>query len=402
MSQLQLDTSRSGMRPWLWLRRPGWIFLVAFILRIGVAGVFLAHNKLGWGVNEPAGIAQAIVQGRGFSSAFHDASGPTAWLAPIYPFLLAGIFRFFGIKTPASAVVAILLNVIFSSLTAVVLAKLGKEQFGEKAGTIAGWAWAMAPPLLFIPWLLWETCLSALVLTFGLMTTLRLGKDSPAGDWAWCGVIWSFAALLNPATLAPLPVLAVDAAVHSRSWKRPALMILICFLGILPWTVRNYRAFGRIIPVRSNFWPEAYFGNVDFSVHPTGNTMLYQQEGEMLFAQDLKRRTIEFVRSNPGAFARLTGKRIVAFWMRPGQLQPYPFALLLMTIAGVVQAWRRRKRWVAFATVLVLYPVIYYITYAFARYRHPIEPLMYALAAYFVSDLLASHRANAAERRASN
>lgn len=392
MRPMQFDTVRSGARPWLWVRRPGWIFLVALLLRIGVVGVFLAHNQLSWGVNEPAGIARAIVQGRGFSSAFHDASGPTAWLAPAYPALLACIFRFFGIETSASAVVAILLNVIFSSLTALVLVKLGKGQFGETAGIIAGWAWATAPPLLFIPWLLWETCLSGLVLAFGFVTTLRLGEASRPREWAWCGAVWSFAALLNPAILAPLAALAVDAGAHSRRWRGPALMILSCVLGILPWTARNYRAFGRTVPVRSNFWPEAYFGNVDFSLHPTGNTMLYQREGEISFADDLKARMLEFVRSNPGAFARLTGERMVAFWMQPSQRQPYPLALFVMTMGGIVQARRRKKRWAAFTSVLVLYPVVYYITYTFARYRYPIEPLMYALATYFVYDLFAGNR----------
>ena len=56
-------------------------------------------------------------------------------------------------------------------------------------------------------------------------------------------------------------------------------MILVCVLGILPWTARNFRVFGQIIPVRSNFWAEVYFGNVDFSVHPVGNSMVYQHEG---------------------------------------------------------------------------------------------------------------------------
>ena len=402
MRQPGEDTVRSGVKPWLWVRRPGWIVLVAFTLRIAVAGVLLAHNRLSWGVNEPGGIAGAIVQGHGFSSAFHDANGPTAWLAPIYPTLLACIFRFFGIETAASAVAAILLNVIFSSLTAAVLVQLGKEQFSEGAGMVAGWAWAIAPPLLFIPWLLWETCLSGLVLAFAFMTTLRLGGASRSRDWAWCGAIWSFAALLNPAILAPLPALAVNAAVQSRRWKGSALMIVVCVLGILPWTARNFRAFGQIVPVRSNFWPEAYFGNVGFSLHPTGDSMLYQQEGEMSFAQDLRTRTLGFVRSNPRWFARLTRERMVAFWMRPPQLQPYPLALFLMAMAGIVQAWRRRKRWAAFTAVLVLYPVVYYITYAFARYRHPIEPLMYALAGYFACELLAGHRANASEPRAPN
>lgn len=397
MRQMQFDTVRGEERRWLWARRPVWIFLVAFLLRLGVVGIFVAHNPLSWGVNEPGEIARSIVQGRGFSSAFHDASGPTAWLAPVYPVLLACIFRLFGIETSASAVVAILFNVIFSSLTAVVLVKLGKEQLCETAGIAAGWAWAVTPPLMFMPWLLWETCLSGLVLTFGLVTTLRLGEASKSREWVWCGAVWSSAALLNPAMLAPLAALAIDAGAHSRRWKGPALMTMVCVLGILPWTARNYRVFGRIVPVRSNFWPEAYFGNVDFSLHPTGGAMLYQREGEILFADELRTRTLAFMGSNPGMFARLTGERVVAFWMQPWQLQPYPLILFLLTMGGVVQAWRRRKRWAAFASVLALYPVVYYITYTFARYRHPIEPLMYGLATYFVYDLLVGSRKSGLE-----
>jgi hypothetical protein len=370
--------------------RPGWIVLIAVVLRIGVAGVLVAHNQLSWGVNEPAGIAESIVHGRGFSSAFHDAKGPTAWLAPVYPALLACIFRFFGVKTAASAVVAILLNVVFSSLTAAVLVQLGKEQFGETAGLVAGWAWAVMPPLLFMPWLLWETCFSGLVMTFGFTATLRLNGSSKPRDWAWCGAIWSFAAWVNPALLAPLAALTIDAAAHSRRLKGPALMIFVCLLGISPWTARNYRAFGRIVPIRSNFWPEAYFGNIDFSLHPTGGTMLYQRKGEIPFADDLRIRTIQFVRSNPSTFARLAGERVVAFWMQPSQQHSYPLALFLMAVAGIFQAWTKNKRWVAFASVLVLYPVVYYATNTFARYRHPIEPLMYALASHFVCELLAA------------
>ena len=392
MKQVEEETASSMVRRWLWLRRPVWIVVVAFTLRVGVGGTLLAHNQLSWRANEPSAIAGAIVEGHGFSSAFHDASGPTAWLGPVYPALLACIFRFLGIKTGASAVAAILLNVMFSSLTAAVLVRLGREQFGETAGMVAGWAWAVAPPLLLMPWLLWETCLSGLVMAFAFMTTLRLGVASRAWEWAWCGAIWSFAALLNPALLAPLPALAVQAAMQSRRWKQPALMMLVCVLCILPWTLRNFRVFGRIVPVRSNFWAEVYFGNVDFSVHPTGNSMLYQHEGELQFVADLKRSVLNFIRSNPSAFARMTGERTVSFWMQPSLLRPYPFLLLLVSVGGIVQAWRRGKRWLGFASVLLLYPLIYYATYTFARYRYPIEPLMYVLGGYFISELYVNTR----------
>jgi hypothetical protein len=229
-------------------------------------------------------------------------------------------------------------------------------------------------------------------MVFAFMTTLRLGGASRTRDWAWCGATWSFAALLNPALLAPLPVLAVNAALRTRRWKQFVLMALVCVLGVLPWTARNFRVFGKFIPVRSNFWAEVYFGNVDFSVHPVGKSMLYQQEGELRFVAGLKQGALNFVRSNPSVFIRMTRKRTVSFWTQPSYLRPYPLLLLLVSMGGIVQASRRRKRWLGFASVLLLYPLIYYITYTFARYRYPIEPLMYALGGYSICELYVAGR----------
>jgi hypothetical protein len=118
--------------------------------------------------------------------------------------------------------------------------------------------------------------------------------------------------------------------------------------------------------------------------------MLYQREGERLFVADMKGRALSFVRSNPGTFWRLTEKRVVAFWAQPPQFWPYPWLLFLATFGGVVESVRRRKRWIEFLLVLLLYPPLYYVTHAFARFRYPIEPLMYALAAYFVCQLRAA------------
>jgi hypothetical protein len=387
------DKSVPGRERWLWLRRPAWIVLFAVVLRVAVMGVLLAHNKLWWGANELGGIARAMLEGRGFSSAFHDAQGPTAWFAPAYPALLACIFRVFGIETRPSAVVAILLNVIFSSATAAVIVQLGREQFNEAAGVVAGWAWAVAPPLLFIPWLPWETCLSGLVFAFGFMITLRLGAASRLGEWAWCGVVWGLGALVNPAIVAPLPILAVCAVLRSHRLKGLTVLTTAFVLCVAPWSARNFRAFGHIVPVRSNFWPELYFANADFSLHPLGNSMLYQREGEGFFVAEMRGRAISFIRSNPSVFWRLSRERIVGFWAQPEQLWPYTLLLFLTTSGGVVVAARRGKRWAEFMAVLLVYPLVYYITHDFARFRYPIEPAMYLLAGYCVCELWAGIRA---------
>ena len=365
-------------------RRPALVFLSALILRLAVFWLLLENNRLSWGVNEPGAIARAMVEGKGFSSAFHDAPGPTAWLAPVYPTLLAGIFKLFGIQTRASEIVAVLLNAVFSALTAVVVFRFGKAQFDDRTGAVAGWFWALSPPLLYIPWLAWDTSLSGLLLLIALGAILRLNASSRLREWGECGAIWGFAALLNPALAAPLPLLALDARRQSGHWRGVGTMICVCVLTVLPWTIRNYYAFGHLVPLRSNFWPEVYFGNVDFSLHPIGNSMLYQREGEMTFASDLKGRMLNLVREDPVAFLKRSGKGAIAFWTLPRQQWPYPIVLAILSFGGITQAYRKNRRWIAFASVLLLYPLVYYLSYTIARYRYPVEPLMYLLASFFV------------------
>jgi hypothetical protein len=361
-------------------------------VRLAVVGFLLVHQPPAWGTNEAAGIARQLALGHGFATPFHDSSEPTAWLAPVYPSLLACLFLVFGIQSLASAWAAILLNIVFASLAAAVILKLGTEHFGVLAGTIAAWAWAISPPVVVMPWLRWETCLSALVMTFVLMRTLRLTSDSSPRDWAVCGGVWGLAALLNPALLAPLPALAVLLAARRRPLRRVMLLLLICGLVVVPWTIRNRVSMGVFVPLRSNFWPEAYFGNVDFAEHPLGGSMLYQSEGEMSFAHDLRARVIERVRSDPKDFARRTAGRVVSFWTRPPQFSPLPLLLFVGAIGGMFLARRNGREWTSFACVLGFYPLIYYLTYTFSRYRHPIEPCLYVLASYAIAELIRSLR----------
>src|SRR5258708_35369788 len=71
------------------------------------------HFGFGW---ETGRIARAIALGHGFSDPFHGATGPTAWIAPLYPYLLAAVFKISGVYSAASAWVALAGNSIFSAL----------------------------------------------------------------------------------------------------------------------------------------------------------------------------------------------------------------------------------------------------------------------------------------------
>src|SRR5882672_5664831 len=74
----------------------------AFALRMIVMCVLWRRAPTPIKANPPFGlelvrVARAIAAGEGFSSPLHDMdTGPTAWFTPIYPYLLAGIFKLWG------------------------------------------------------------------------------------------------------------------------------------------------------------------------------------------------------------------------------------------------------------------------------------------------------------------
>src|SRR5947209_10047508 len=102
---------------------------------------------------EPGNIAYSLVNGHGFGSPFRVDTGPTAWMAPVWSMVLAGIFRIFGSYTFSAFVAAAAMNVIFSVLVCVPLFFAGKRV----GGPAAAWLWAISPTAIVLPYeSLWE------------------------------------------------------------------------------------------------------------------------------------------------------------------------------------------------------------------------------------------------------
>jgi hypothetical protein len=104
-----------GQRPNPLLARPWFVFAVALSLRLLAIAVlqswqFPAANgnwAAGW---ETGRIADHLARGDGFAIELGegwDALAPTAWLAPLYPSLLGGLFALFG-SFSSPALIAIL------------------------------------------------------------------------------------------------------------------------------------------------------------------------------------------------------------------------------------------------------------------------------------------------------
>ena len=391
------------------------VFLAGFTLRFGF--VLWRHTYLrAPGSYLPFGaeicsIAKSIVEGRGYSSPFFASnSGPTSWIAPVYPLLCAGVFRLFGVYSVASAVVLLFLQCLMAGATGIAIYALGARTVGARVGLCAAWIWAVSP--IFYRWpvsWIWDFTASALLLAVVMVTAIDVAEKGTLGLWLRMGAIWALMALTNPALLSVIPfTFAYAAYVNHKAgvkWIRPLVYSGVLFAALVsPWLIRNYVVFHQPVFFRSNYWFEFHLGNYHFSngigfsgKHPNNNPRVltqYVQMGEQPFIEYFKKDALNFVRRYPGEFLNLTLHRTWWFWDgttlnyygKPEWWVPWKFwPLSLAGWLGFLFALTRRPRgWILYAAALLIYPVPYYLAYASVKYRHAIEPELLLLGVYFV------------------
>src|SRR5437660_11937850 len=100
---------------------------------------------------ETGRVARAIAAGEGFSSPLNVNTGPTAWFTPVYPYLLAGVFKLFGTYTAQSLLVIQTLNCAFSALACLSFFYLGRKVFGPTVSYCSGWVWTILPSSVIFP-----------------------------------------------------------------------------------------------------------------------------------------------------------------------------------------------------------------------------------------------------------
>jgi hypothetical protein len=366
--------------------------------------------------NEAGSVAQALVQGNGFCCLFRQPTGPTAWLTPVYPVILAGIFKISGVFTANSFYIAAILNCIFSALATIPVYFAGQRVGGLFCGALAAWIWAFFPSGIIMPfeWI-WDTSLSALLAAILLWATLEVAENLQTRRAAAYGLLWGFSLLVNPALGAALPFLL--GWIAYCQWQRDKLKAKLIFLTIslavlvcLPWTLRNAVQFHRLIPLRSNFPFELWMGNNEiYDEHSREvnritryeQVRLYQQMGETAFLASKGQKAKAFIKTHPGLSLRLAGRRAIATWL--GTTSPWRDFVLTdsmlakfilfwnaVTLIGILGAfvylWVTRSPFAFPLTIFpIVFPMVYYITQTSLRLRHPCDPVMAILLAFLIA-----------------
>jgi 4-amino-4-deoxy-L-arabinose transferase-like glycosyltransferase len=383
------------------------ILSVALLLRLLIVWFVIARFPHHWlysrGI-ELGTLAQALVTGQGLSSPFGGSTGPTALLAPGYPAVIALLFLIFGSFTFTAAVAVMLMQVLFTVLTVLCVMQVARQCFGIRTANLAGIFWAVSLPLIWMPTIFWETCLSTLLLVGMVALAVHCERRPGERVWALMGAYCGLAALVNPSLLPALLALMGRTAWQTRKtfWHLP-LALLVLLIVFAPWPIRNARLLHAFIPLRSTVGFELWVGNragasgfLDESQFPLFNRWEYEQyvaKGEPAYMQDKSTLAKAYIRAHPGEFLRLTAVRFVRFWAGTGSKDGsifYAIHALLTTSFGFMGIWRlvraRRLRLaVLFLLPLMVFPLPYYITHAEFRYRLVVDPLLTILAGYAVS-----------------
>ena len=423
-------------------RAPWVIFWVAFAVRVGaiVVGrtyrlpVIMDHFEYGWEVGR---IARSLVRGQGYANPFNGVSGPTAWMAPLYPLLLAAGFKVFGVYTQAAAAFVLVCNSVFSAGTALAVYEIAARCFDARGiarrgakvaapvGLWSAWLWALYPGTMqYATRWIWEMSLSTFLFTWALVMALRLrgigevdegsvrGGGSQGRRWVGFGLLWGLVALSNPSLLLCLPVMMVWVAWPELRRGRVGVpmvggVVLACVafgMVLAPWVVRNERVLHAFVPMRDNFGVELYESTLERNDgFPWGTTLPlwagdpvfkeFVRMGEMKFAKMRGDEAKERIRARPGVFVHHAVDRFFFFWddtPHPTErwvgedLRRLQYGFLsLCGLMGLALMLRRRVSGAGlFALCFVLVPIPYYLVTVQARFRHPIEPLIAILGVY--------------------
>jgi len=343
-------------------------------------------------------------------------------MTPVYPLLLATVFRYLGIYSFRSFVAAVLLNILFAALTCVPIYYAGERMGGAGLGAGAAWLWAIFPNAILIPFeSMWDACLSTLLAASILWATLALAESRRARDWCAYGLLWGFTLMTNPTLSSLLPFLLAWLACRAyhaykketRLWLlNPLLALAVAILCCAPWTVRNYDVFHTIVPLRSTLGLQLSVGNNAQStdaqthlVHPLNNAderAKYVAKGEIAYMRQKQHEAIAYIESHPRRVAGLWAHRFITFWTggTPNPLKDFAqihsawfrYVLLFNICAGigaivgiVLLLWRRSMFAFPLAVFPLVFPCVYYLSVAQPRYRLPIDPIVLLLTAIALS-----------------
>jgi tetratricopeptide (TPR) repeat protein len=340
--------------------------------------------------------------------------------APLYPYLLALLYRTLG----DSVTVVRVIQALVGATSCALLAAAAVSFTGEARAAVAGVLLAVYPPAIFLDGLLEKSSF----VTFLMVALLWLVAKSPermtARRWLVAGATLGLLTLTRENALllmCPMLIWIALMTIPGRARSSAACALAAgCLAMLLPVGVRNLAADGEFHLTTAQFGPNFYIGNhagasgtYEALTIGHGSAADEQQDAVRLAAQEAGRpltasevstfwanRAWRDIRAEPMAWFHLLARK-AALTFNAAEvadtealdvyaessallrvLRPFDFGVLLglAALGAVLTASSWRRLWLLYA-VAATYAVSVVLFYVFARYRFPIAPVLMILAA---------------------
>ncbi len=390
---------------WILLVGAAFRVLVALYLGDTVGVVPVAYDQVHFD-----NVARSLLASKGFTFTrppwpFIEPGAPTAYVSFLYSLFVAATYWLFDSHPLAGR----LIQALICSLMPWLMYGLVRRLFarpplrGEAAETVALMAAAIVAGyayFVFYSATLMTEGFYLLCVLWSLCLTLDLAAASTARRWAAWGLAVTLAILLRQVFMPMAGLLFLYILCRGRRPVRlnhVAIAAGIAALLILPWTVRNYRVFGRFLLLNSQtghiLWNANHpdigdsFVNIDMFPIPAESAGLNEAELDSA----LLRLALTNIAADPGRFVRLSINRLGAFfryWPIPSAstfnnvARTASFLLLLpFMIAGLGLSLREWRRWDLLYLFAVAYTSIHIVSWAGVRYRLPVDLVLVPFAA---------------------
>ena len=359
-------------------------------------------------------MARNLLAGNGFGSTL-DSTQPSAMMTPVYPLIVAGFFRVFGIHTPASITAIHVFDCLINSLACIPIFLIARRSFGERVAWWAAWLWAFFPyGIYFAAAWAWSTHLLLLCLCWLIYLAQDMERSSRLWLWAGFGLLAGFTGLTEPSVLVVVAFLVVLAcwrlAIDRKRWLLPGVVACAVMLAALsPWMIRNAVTLHRFIPMRDNMGLELWMGNNGYDLrwtsddqhplHDAKEMADYNTMGELAYNDHKAQQAKAYIHAHRAWYAWMCVRRAVYLWtgywsfnrdylalepMDPPNI-PFATALTVLGLLGLVTAWRKTPyEAIRYGGVLFLFPVMYYFTHPEPYHLRPLDPLLLILCCHAI------------------
>jgi hypothetical protein len=320
---------------------------------------------------------------------------------PLYPYFIAVFHELLGGLTAVKWA-----QIAVSASLVPLVGRVGALVFDERAGVAAAAIVAFYPDLVWYSVHFWCETLFLALLYWSIERLLSADARASTAIAAAAGLLWGLAILTRETCLYLTPLAALWLAWGRRgdAGRRAAAFLLAALLSIAPWTLRNWIVFKTFIPVGTAGGLALYQGNSGLTrdevydryyavegpiaqyqwARRMGLRAIWERQPLWIFEklhQEMPRfweaDSLALVHIKRGAYGDVSSLAAAATWTATEL--PY-FAVLGLFVAGAA-ALRLDRRVALLLGFLVLYNLLHVATHGFARYRLPIMPVVFCVAA---------------------